>query len=65
MIPFKLMQDFAVGKRIVILAELVSNYHYTHLQLSVHKMPAWKHSQYFLVHPDFLHAHPLLGLPTP
>lgn len=32
--------------------------HSQHLQLSPQKIPAWKHSQYFLRHPDFLHAQP-------
>lgn len=32
----------------------------THLQLSVHAICAWKHSQYFLRQPDFLQWQPLL-----
>lgn len=36
----------------------------THLQLSEQRMFAWKHSQYFLRHPDFLQWHPLLCLPA-
>lgn len=35
-----------------------------HLQFSLHRMPAWKHSQYFFKHPDFLQLHPLLCLPA-
>lgn len=35
----------------------------THLQLSEQRMFAWKHSQYFFKHPDFLQWHPLLCLP--
>ena len=31
-----------------------------HLHTSEHGMAAWKHSQYFLRHPDFLQWHPLL-----
>ena len=33
-------------------------YHPVHLQIAVHGIPAWKHSQYFLMHPDFLQEHP-------
>lgn len=34
-----------------------------HLQFSEQRTLAWKHSQYFLRHPDFLQLHPLLCLP--
>ena len=32
----------------------------THLQWLAHRMPAWKHSQYFLRQFDFLQLQPLL-----
>ena len=35
-----------------------------HLQFSEQRMLAWKHSQYFLRHPDFLQWHPLLCFPN-
>ena len=30
-----------------------------HLHNYEHTIPVPKHSQYFFMHPDFLHAHPL------
>lgn len=35
-----------------------------HLQFSEQRMLAWKHSQYFFKHPDFLQWHPLLCFPN-
>ena len=35
----------------------------THLHTSEHRMPAWKHSQYFFRHPDFLQLQPRLCVP--
>lgn len=34
-----------------------------HLQASLHRTLAWKHSQYFFKHPDFLQWHPFVCLP--
>ena len=36
-----------------------------HLQFSLQKMPAWKHSQYFFRHPDLRQLQPLLCFLTP
>ena len=35
-----------------------------HLHAAVHRMSAWKHSQYFLRQPDFLQWQPLLWRPS-
>lgn len=37
-------------------------WHYTHLQLSVHSTPSWKHSQYFLTQKLFRQEQPLTSL---
>ena len=37
---------------------ITKNYQPVHLQIAVHGIPAWKHSQYFLIQPDFLQEHP-------
>lgn len=55
---------WSVWKR-VFLSSLPSKFLQSiHLQFSEHSILAWKHSQYFLRHPDFLQWHPLLCFPT-
>jgi hypothetical protein len=56
----QLAHDLPVGRGVSVLAAVRSQqYHSTHLQLSEQVMPAWKHSQYFFMQPDFLQAQPL------
>ena len=56
---------------IVIDCSILTNYiikiymnQSVHLQMSVHSTPAWKHSQYFFIQPDFLQEQPLLCFPV-
>jgi hypothetical protein len=62
-----------LSRRILLSREPSKFLHSQHLQFSPQKIFAWKHSQYFFRHPDFLQAHPFnryiiqniyLGMPS-
>lgn len=54
---------FSIVSRIRVLAKYGSRcYQSTHLHDSEQMIPAWKHSQYFFMQPDFLQAQPLCDL---